>query len=151
MTSAFQAVAKCHAPISPGVLFELRSWGLRCLVRSSSLKADPFWDQAGKYSASYVKVSGNVVRDAVVGLLDTLFELAAAREDGDAFLRGRGFISICEYRLKFARAVSSTSLSSDDPTPLISRLCGSRGTLVISIVLSACSNEVLAQQVLIAG
>lgn len=107
MTSTFQAVAKCNLDLTPAILFRLRSWGLQCLIRSSSLKEDAFWDQSGKYCAAYVKAVGNEGRDNVASMLDGLFQDASSREDKAKFFQGRGFISICEYRLKFARAVST--------------------------------------------
>lgn len=111
MASTFQAVAKCDITLSPATLFHLRSWGLRCLVKSSSLKEDPFWDQAGKYSVSYVKASGSEAWGPVCSMLDDLFVAAAQRGDHSKFCKGRGFVGICEYRLKFARAVRSLSLT----------------------------------------
>lgn len=106
LASVFQAVAKCSASLEPDAVFRLRSWGLRCLIGSSPLKADAFWDQAGKYSVSFIKSDGTDAWQPVEALLDELIELASQREDKSKFFQGRGFTGICEYRLKFARAVS---------------------------------------------
>lgn len=70
------------------------------------MKGDAFWDQAGKYSVSYVKVAEKEAWAPVCALLDDLLEVASHRDDRAVFLGGRGFVGICEYRLKFAKAVS---------------------------------------------
>lgn len=111
MASTFQAVAKSDSSLPPDTLFHLRSWGLRCLIRSNSLKEDPFWDQAGKYSVSYVKASGSEAWGPVCSMLDDLFDAAVQRDDHNKFCQGRGFVGICEYRLKFARAVCSLTIT----------------------------------------
>lgn len=107
LTSIFQAVAKCKASLPPQLLFRLRSWALQCLVRTTPLKEDAFWDQSGKYSVSYVKAAGSEAWPSVAMLLDELFDRASQRHDRMKFFQGRGFAGICEYRLKLARAVCS--------------------------------------------
>lgn len=69
------------------------------------LKGDAFWDQSGKYSVSYVKAAGSEAWSSVAMMLDELFEGASERQDRAKFFQGHGFIAICEYRLKLARAV----------------------------------------------
>jgi hypothetical protein len=74
------------------------------------LKEGPFWDQAGKYSASYIRAVGDNARQPVAALLDDLFLQASERKDASRFFHGKGFIGICEYRLKLARLVSVITL-----------------------------------------
>lgn len=105
LTSTFQAVAKCKASLPPQLLFKLRSWSIQCLVRTTPLKEDAFWDQCGKYSVSYVKAAGSEAWPPVAMMLDELFDRVSQRHDRGKFFQGRGFIGICEYRLKLARAV----------------------------------------------
>ena len=103
--SIFQAVARCKSSLSPVLLFRLRSWGLQCLAYSSPLNEDDFWEQVLKYSTYFVRAVGVDARELATALLDDLFVVMAEREDGRKFMRGKGFITICEFRIKLAKVV----------------------------------------------
>lgn len=107
---------------SPHTTLSLRTYALHCLLHTSPRSLDPstFWDQATKFGVSFVKASGQgkklekekkndeeeeKVVSMILATFGELVRLACDREDGKAWLCGRGFVGFCEYWIGFAKRV----------------------------------------------
>lgn len=100
-------------PAAPLTLLTVRFYALRCLVLTSDLDANTFWEQTIKVGSAYIKTvesSQNEEAKATRCLLDNFRDVvrdAESRQDKISVLQGRGWISFCEYWLCLAKRVGS--------------------------------------------
>ncbi|CAA7261156.1 unnamed protein product [Cyclocybe aegerita] len=100
---------------SPGSIFALRAYGLRCLVNTSPgvIDANVFWDQAVKSTAVLVRasstdqVSEEEISVTILAVFHQLVGLAEKRADREKFLAvnetGKNFMTFCDYWASFAK------------------------------------------------
>lgn len=73
-----------------------------------------FWDQVLKSSGVFIKSvpaesrEEEHVTSVILTTFAKLVDEADGREDKDVFLKGRGFVTFCEYWMSFAKIVSAS-------------------------------------------
>jgi separase len=131
LTSAYTTLTKLSSNTSQSgiALFNIRSYALSCLLYTTpgTVEPDTFWNQATKFGGTLVSgatADANAKDTATRTILSSfsnLTRIARERDETSAFLTGRGFVTFCEYWMKFAKRVSYFFLSRTY-TPMLIRV-----------------------------